>query len=148
MTSQSGTLKFNGGDAYLMGLNKASLKTSQTAPQGRGQAAESRPARQQPACSLICLWWRPAMGQVGRPCSCQSQVRACGLRGAALSLLTLGGCLRSGVSRDQLRLLAPFQEAPLPTPWEVCSRSPSAPLPSDLHTRGHGRGWKVGWRRP
>ena len=46
----NGTLKFHGDDAYLMGLNKAFLKTAQTAPQGRGPAHGS-----QPKCSLICL---------------------------------------------------------------------------------------------
>lgn len=77
MTSQSGTLKFNGGDAYLMGLNKASLKTSQTAPRGWGQAAESRPAwaaSLPPLLSVVA-----SLGQVGLPRSCQSQVGACGL---------------------------------------------------------------------
>lgn len=65
--AQSGTLKFNGGDAYLMGLNKASLKTSQTAPRGRGQPAPL------PHLSVVA-----SLGQAGLPRSRQSQVRACG----------------------------------------------------------------------
>lgn len=71
MTPQSGTLKFNGGNAYLMGLNKASLKTSQTAPPGAGAA-----------CLLPHLSVAMSLGQARLLRSCQSQVRACGVGSA------------------------------------------------------------------
>ena len=74
VTPQSGPLKFKGGDAYLMGLNKAFLQRLRQLPQGWGQAAGEPPCPWQPPSHLspssVCgrtawhskLLWEPSAG--------------------------------------------------------------------------------------
>lgn len=146
VTSQSGTLKFNGGDAYLMGLNKASLKTSQTAPRGQGQAAERVLPGSRLLPSSVCGG--------GRGTSWPSTLLpepSAGLRAPSSCPFIINIRRVSEEQREQ----GPAQAAgPIPrsTPYlrrGRCALGPPVPLcPLIPHTWGHCGDWKVSWRRP
>lgn len=131
VSPQSGTLKFNGVDAYLMELNKASLKTSQTAPGGRAGCLGS------PLC-LPRLSVLESAGPLGILSSCVEPSAAHGLRGSCPLVINIRRM--SEVPREQGRnsgCQAPFQEGP-PSPWEACP-VPLLPPLSSPSPAGAGR---------
>lgn len=102
-----------------MSLNKASLKMSQTAPWGWGQAATNAtlPTAASGQRSLICLRWHPR-DSLALPAPARAKCGPAGPNGAALSLLIFR-IRRLEELREQRRssgCLAPFPGAPSPSP--------------------------------